>query len=99
MEEIIGKTIELNRFTAPVTWDPNSDYMRIFLNNIERYLNDLLRVKGYLSWETICDSLGYDISADEVENHKCLRLPQIFEMEKVYNEEADSWLITFKEVE
>lgn len=99
MEEIIGKTIEFNRFTAPATWDSNSEYMGVFLNNIEWYLNTLLREKGYLSWETICNSLGYDISADEVESHKCLRRSQIFEMEKVFNKEADSWVITFKEVE
>ena len=59
--------------TAPGNWESNSDYNLMFLRSIENYLNDLLKCKGYLSYETLADNIGIGATADEIDAMKVLR--------------------------
>lgn len=73
MEEIIGKVLLLNKETAPYTYYSDEDYMSVFIRSTELYFNEVLRVKGYISYETIVDSLGIKVTPDELEKTKILR--------------------------
>lgn len=81
MESMIGKTLIFNRKTAPGTWCPNSDYLEFYFQNVEKYLNDYIFERGYLSWETLLNMIGMLATPEEIEsirlyrsNNKKLRL-------------------------
>lgn len=73
MEEIIGKVLLLNKETAPYTYHSDEDYMAVFIRSNELYFNVALQAKGYISYETIADSLGIKVTPDELEKTKILR--------------------------
>jgi len=73
MEEIIGKVILFDRKTAPYVWSSNETYIECRFKCVENYLNDLLKCKGYLSYETLADNIGIRATADEVDAIKVLR--------------------------
>lgn len=73
MEEITGKVILFDRKTAPYAWSPNEVYAQCYFKSIENYLNDLLKCKGYLSYETLADNIGIGATADEIDAMKVLR--------------------------
>ena len=73
MEEIIGKVLLLNKETAPYSYRSDEDYMSVFIRSTEAYFNAVLQAKGYISYETIVDSLGIKVTPDELEKTKILR--------------------------
>ena len=73
MEEIIGKVLLLNKETAPYSYHSDEDYMSVFIRSTEAYLNAVLQAKGYISYETIVDSLGIKVTPDELEKTRILR--------------------------
>jgi hypothetical protein len=73
MEEIIGKVLLFNKETAGPVWSPNEDYTNTFLKSLEAYFNELLRYRGYISYETILNNLGIEPDLDELETTRILR--------------------------
>lgn len=100
MESIVGKKIRFDRHTAPYTWCPNVDYTEMFLQSTSHYFHDLLKVKTYISWETICDYLGVSIIPDEIDNTEVYRkTDKMLEMGfKLKNKKEKAYEIIFREV-
>lgn len=101
MESIVEKKILFDRHTAPYTWCPDADYNEMFLQSTSHYFHDLLKVKTYISWETICDYLGVSITPDEIENTAVYRLSDkhLVMTAKLKNKREKAYEITFKEVD
>ena len=100
MEKITDKKIQFDRHTAPYTWCPNADYTVMFLLSMRNYLHDLFMVRGYLSWETICNNLGINITPDDIENTEVYRRidGKALVMDyKLKNKRTKAYEITFKE--
>ena len=47
--------------------------MAVFIRSNELYFNVALQAKGYISYETIADSLGIKVTPDELEKTRILR--------------------------
>ena len=68
MKTIFDVTYLLNQTTAPCTFEHNKDYMVLYVSSTSAYLNDILKVLGYLSIEKICDTFGISITPDVIES-------------------------------
>lgn len=68
MKTIFDIAYEFNRKTAPGTWEPNKDYVLLFVNSTSQFLNDTLKVKGYLSVEQICNTFGIEVTPEIIES-------------------------------
>lgn len=93
---ILGKIIRFNRFTAPNTWDLNGRYLEIFFREREVYLNGCLKVRGYLTWETLCRSLGIETTPEEIEQMRVLRkeeCPNGFSICRMQSADGNEWIL------
>lgn len=51
-------------------WEPNIDYNLMFLRSTERYLNDKLELRGYVTIFEVYESLGLELNLKKLENVK-----------------------------
>ena len=53
---------------SSLNWGGPDAYNRAFFKSTENYINDYLRHRGYITWETINDILGVTPTLDDLNN-------------------------------
>lgn len=76
MYQIIGHSFVISKETS-AQWCNCFEYLDIWLRSLNAWLNDRLDADGYLSYETICDSLGIKPKAWEITAYKPLLKEQL----------------------
>lgn len=81
--------------------DYNNPYNNLFIKSVNRYINEVLREYGYISWEKINRCLGIEPNPDDIDRIKTYRYNGYFlELipERLFDDNYPSYMIHFKEV-